>query len=405
MTGLGASSAQQAALYLAIQLEESVGRCGKHGWFGCSFITLFATRPQCFAEIFPRPKPSLNMQRNAASFTTSREVINEPHDPAHDRAEEQLMKSDATQKQPDPAHGSVEKLINTRARELVDGFKVRRALPAIGRRMVGPFIFLDQMGPEILKTGEGLDVAPHPHIGLATVTYLFKGELLHRDSLGTVQPIRPGEVNWMTAGRGITHSERTPPEMRQTGSELFGIQTWVAFPTHVEETEPAFAHHSAGELPSVEGEGKLVRLICGSLYGARSPVRTFSEMFYADAALERDARLQLPAGQEERAAYIVEGTLELLPDGGTFTAGQLLIFKPGAEIILCARGSASARLMLLGGAPLDGTRHIWWNFVSSSRERIEQAKEDWKNGRFAPVPEETESIPLPGSGPALVRYP
>lgn len=324
---------------------------------------------------------------------------------SHGYCEVQPMKSDATQKQTDPAHDAVEKLINTRARELVDGFKVRRALPAIGRRMVGPFIFLDQMGPEILKVGAGLDVAPHPHIGLATVTYLFKGELLHRDSLGTVQPIHPGEVNWMTAGRGIAHSERTPPEMRQTGSELFGIQTWVAFPTRDEEIEPAFAHHGAGDLPSLEGEGKLVRLICGSLYGARSPVRTFSEMFYADVTLERDARVQLPAGQEERAAYLVEGTLELLPDGGTFTAGQLLIFKPGAEIILRAKGSDSARLMLLGGAPLEGTRHIWWNFVSSSRERIEQAKQDWKAGRFAPVPEETEFIPLPESAPALVRYP
>ncbi|HEV7903276.1 MAG TPA: pirin family protein [Pyrinomonadaceae bacterium] len=315
------------------------------------------------------------------------------------------MKSDATQKQPDPAHGVIEKIINTRARELVDGFKVRRALPAIGRRMVGPFIFLDQMGPEILKSGAGLDVAPHPHIGLATVTYLFEGELLHRDSLGTVQTIRPGEVNWMTAGRGIAHSERTPREMRQSGSELFGIQTWVAFPTRDEEVEPAFAHHGAGELPSVEGEGKHVRLICGSLYGARSPVQTFSEMFYADVALERDARLQLPAEQEERAAYVVAGTLELLPDGETYTAGQLLIFKPGAEIIFCAKGSASARLMLLGGAPLDGTRHIWWNFVSSSRERIEQAKGDWKAGRFAPVPAETGFIPLPDFGTAVVRYP
>lgn len=315
------------------------------------------------------------------------------------------MKPDATEQQPDPPHDAVEKIINTRARELVDGFTVRRALPAIGRRMVGPFIFLDQMGPEILKSGAGLDVAPHPHIGLATVTYLFKGELLHRDSLGTVQPIRPGEVNWMTAGRGIAHSERTPPEIRQTGSELFGIQTWVAFPTRDEETEPAFAHHGAGELPSVEGEGKLVRLICGSLYGARSPVRTFSEMFYADVALERDARIQLPAEQEERAAYVIEGTIELLDGGETFSAGQLLIFKPGAEIVLRAKASASARLMLLGGAPLDGTRHVWWNFVSSSRERIGQAKRDWKAGRFAPVPEETEFIPLPESRPAVVRYP
>jgi len=316
------------------------------------------------------------------------------------------MNSDAVQKQPEPADSAIELIINTRARDLVDGFKVRRALPSRGRRMVGPFIFLDQMGPEILKAGTGLDIAPHPHIGLATVTYLFAGELLHRDSLGTVQTIRPGEVNWMTAGRGIAHSERTPQEMRRTSSELFGIQSWVAFPTRYEETEPAFAHHGAGELPVVEGEGKLMRLICGSLYGARSPVQTFSDMFYADVTLERDARIPVPGGHEERAAYVVEGTIGLIsPDGGTFDAGQLLIFKPGEEIILCATGSAATRVMLLGGASIDGPRHIWWNFVSSSKERIEQAKADWKSGRFSPVPEETEFIPLPESGPVVVQYP
>ncbi|HEX7176278.1 MAG TPA: pirin family protein [Pyrinomonadaceae bacterium] len=315
------------------------------------------------------------------------------------------MNSDAAQKQPDTAEGAVEMVIETRARDLVEGFKVRRALPSRGRRMVGPFIFLDQMGPEVLRAGKGLDVAPHPHIGLATVTYLFAGELLHRDSLGTVQPIRPGEVNWMTAGRGIAHSERTPQEMRLSSSELFGIQSWVAFPTHHEETEPAFAHHGASELPVIEGEGKLVRLICGSLYGARSPVQTFSEMFYADITLEGGARLPVPAEHEERAAYVVEGSIGLIPGGGTFHAGQLLIFKPGEEINLGAPESSPARVMLLGGEPLDGKRHIWWNFVSSSRERIEQAKEDWKAGRFSPVPEETEFIPLPETGPAVVRYP
>lgn len=271
--------------------------------------------------------------------------------------------------------------------------------------MVGPFIFLDQMGPEALRAGKGLDVAPHPHIGLATVTYLFAGELLHRDSLGTVQPIRPEEVNWMTAGRGIAHSERTPQETRQTSSELFGIQSWVAFPTRYEETEPTFAHHGANELPVVEGEGKRVRLICGSLYGSRSPVQTFSDMFYADITLGEGARLHVPIEHEERAAYVVEGSIGLIPEGGTFTAGQLLIFNPGEEIILSAGASASTRLMLLGGEPLDGQRHIWWNFVSSSRERIEQAKGDWKSGRFSPVPEETEFIPLPETGPAVVRYP
>jgi len=299
----------------------------------------------------------------------------------------------------------LEIVIVTRVREIVDGFKVRRALPSAKRRMVGPFIFLDQMGPEVLRAGRGLDVAPHPHIGLSTVTYLFEGELMHRDSLGTVQPIRPGEVNWMTAGSGIAHSERTPQEMRLSGSELFGIQSWVAIPKRYEEADPAFAHHGADELPIVEGEGKRVRLITGSLYGAQSPVHTLSEMFYADITLVEGARLSVPAEYEERAAYIVEGSVELLPDDGTYSAGQLLVFKPGAEIILRAPETSAARMMLLGGEPMDGARHIWWNFVSSSRERIEHAKEDWRTGRFAPVPEETEFIPLPGSGPAVVRYP
>lgn len=209
----------------------------------------------------------------------------------------------------------------------------------------------------------------------------------------------------MTAGRGIAHSERTPQEMRPSGSKLFGIQSWVALPQRDEETAPAFAHHAADELPVVEGEGKRVRLIAGSLYGARSPVQTRSEMFYADITLAKGARLPLPSEHEERAAYIVEGTVELSQDGGTFDAGQLLVFKPGAEIALAASESSPARLLLLGGEPMDGARHIWWNFVSSSSERIEQAKADWKAGRFEPVPEETELIPLPESGPVVVRYP
>lgn len=304
--------------------------------------------------------------------------------------------------QPNTA-GIVETVIETRARDLVDGFKVRRALPSRQRRMVGPFIFLDQMGPEILSEGRGLDVAPHPHIGLATVTYLFAGELLHRDSLGSVQPIRPGELNWMTAGRGIAHSERTPQEMRTTGGELFGIQSWVALPTQYEENEPAFAHHGANELPIMEDHGKRVRLICGSLYGARSPVRLLSDMFYAEVVLEGGARIEVPKEHEERAAYVVEGSIEISQDGEPFHAGQLIVFKPGSEIIL--HPTASARVMLLGGEPLEGRRHIWWNFVSSSPERIEQAKDDWKSGRFSPVPDETEFIPLPEGGPVVVRYP
>ena len=307
-------------------------------------------------------------------------------------------------KQQEDLPGELDLVIVTRVREIVDGFKVRRALPSARRRMVGPFIFLDQMGPEVLRPNRGLDVAPHPHIGLATVTYLFEGELLHRDGLGTIQPIRPGEVNWMTAGRGIAHSERTPPEMRRTGTELFGIQSWVAMPTKYEESDPSFAHHGTDELPVVEGEGKHARIIAGSVFGVRSPVQIMSEMFYADVTLVEGARIPVPAEHEERAAYIVDGSVELLPEGVTYNAGQLLIFKPGEEIVLQAPVT-SARLMLLGGEPLDGPRHIWWNFVSSSTERIEQAKEDWKMGRFARVPDETEFIPLPGSGPAVVRYP
>lgn len=315
------------------------------------------------------------------------------------------MNSDTARKQADAAASAVEMVIETRARDLVDGFQVRRALPSRGRRMVGPFIFLDQMGPEVLRAGKGLDVAPHPHIGLATVTYLFNGELLHRDSLGTVQPIQPGDINWMSAGRGIAHSERTPEISRLSSSELFGIQSWVAFPTRYEETEPAFVHYGAAELPFIEGEGKRARLICGSLYGACSPVQTFSDMFYADITLEENAWLHVPAEHVERAAYVVEGSIGVIPDGGTFDAGVLLVFKPGEEITLRAEASRSARLMLLGGEPLDGKRYIWWNFVSSSRERIEQAKEDWREGRFARVPEETEFIPLPETRPAVVRYP
>lgn len=297
----------------------------------------------------------------------------------------------------------IETVIETRARDLVDGFKVRRVLPSRQRRMVGPFIFLDQMGPEVLREGRGLDVAPHPHIGLATVTYLFSGELLHRDSLGSIQPIRPGELNWMTAGRGIAHSERTPQEMRAAGSDLFGIQSWVALPTQYEEAEPTFVHHAANELPIIEDHGKRVRLICGSLYGARSPVRLLSDMFYAEVMLEVDARIEVPKDYEERAAYVVEGSISI--DSEMYHAGQLIVFKPGNEIILNTPASGDARLMLLGGEPLEGRRHIWWNFVSSSPERIEQAKDDWKSGRFSPVIDETEFIPLPESGPVVVRYP
>jgi redox-sensitive bicupin YhaK (pirin superfamily) len=288
-----------------------------------------------------------------------------------------------------------EAIIVPRTRDLGDGFEVRRVLPSAERRTVGPFVFFDQLGPIVLRAGTGLDVRPHPHIGLATVTYLFDGEILHRDSLGTVQPIRPGEVNWMTAGRGIVHSERTPPELRTGGARLFGIQTWVGLPRDREESEPAFAYHAEPALPLLDGDGKRVRVIAGALYGARSPVAVLSETLYADAALAKDARVELPAEYEERAAYIVEGRIAIGSE--TFAAGRMLVFRHGNRVTLKADGPA--RLLLLGGAPLDGPRHLWWNFVSSSTERIDQAKADWREGRFPKVPGETEFIPLPEQAP------
>ncbi|MCK0511558.1 pirin family protein [Aromatoleum buckelii] len=296
---------------------------------------------------------------------------------------------------------SIETVVVPQASDLGGGFKVMRALPSVRRRMVGPFVFLDQMGPVELAGGSGLDVRPHPHIGLATVTYLFDGEILHRDSLGNVQPIRPGELNWMTAGRGIVHSERTPPELRPSGSRLAGLQAWVALPARDEDSEPAFAHHGAAELPVIDAPGLSVRLIAGEAFGTRSPVATHSPLFYADVTLAPPARLQVPIEHVERAAYIVAGSVVI--DGVTHSAGQLLVLRRGAKVVITAL--SATRLMLLGGEPPDGPRHVWWNFVSSSRERIEQAKADWRAGRFAPVPGETEFIPLPDNRPPLVRYP
>lgn len=288
---------------------------------------------------------------------------------------------------------SLEAIIVPRTRDLGNGFEVHRVLPAAQRRMVGPFVFFDHFGPTILRAGAGLDVRPHPHIGLATVTYLFDGEILHRDSLGTVQPIRPGEVNWMTAGRGIAHSERTPAELRARDSSIFGIQTWVGLPHDKEEIEPAFAHHGVKALPVIEGDRLLVRVIAGELYGKRSPVAVFAAMFYADALFAAGARLELPSGYEERAIYVVEGEGEVEIDGAVFAPGRLLVFRKGDAMAIASK--ARARLLLLGGEPMDGPRHVWWNFVSSSRERIEQAKADWREGRFAPVPGDIEAIPLP----------
>ena len=294
---------------------------------------------------------------------------------------------------PGDAHScdAIEHVIVPRARD-IGGFSVRRALPSAARQMVGPFIFFDQMGPAEFLLGQGIDVRPHPHIGLSTVTYLFDGEILHRDSLGTSQPIRPGELNLMSAGRGIVHSERTAPEVRAAGPRLFGIQAWAALPKSHEEGAPTFAHHGVDELPRIVGDGKRVRLVMGALYGERSPVPYPHDCFYAEAVLAPGAVLPLDADYDERAVFVVSGEIDIA--GDTFGAGRLLIFRPGDRISILA--TSQARLMLLGGEPMDGPRHIWWNFVSSSKDRIEAAKTDWKANRFALVPgDEIEKIPLP----------
>ena len=296
----------------------------------------------------------------------------------------------------DPAPGdayacqAIETVIVSRARDL-GGFEVRRALPSARRQMVGPFIFWDQMGPAEFVLGEGIDIRPHPHIGLATVTYLFDGEVVHRDSLGTMETIRPGALNAMSAGRGIVHSERTGQEARSTGTKLFGIQAWVALPAQHEEGDPAFAHYDETDLPVLSDHGVRVRLLAGEAFGSRSPVTSPMAMLYADVELDPGAFIPFDALYEERGLYTVSGEIEIA--GDRFGPGQLLIFKPGDRITVT--GITNARFMLLGGEPMDGPRYIWWNFVSSRKERIEQAKADWSLGRFDSVPGETEFIPLP----------
>jgi redox-sensitive bicupin YhaK (pirin superfamily) len=282
-------------------------------------------------------------------------------------------------------------LIDARVRN-VDGLAVRRLLPSVAKRLVGPFAFFDHLGPDLLAPGAGLDVRPHPHIGLATVTYLFEGAIQHRDSLGKVQVIQPGEINWMTAGRGIVHSERTPAELRREGSRIHALQLWIALPLEHEEAEPGFHHHEAQGLPSVERDGVRIRVLLGSAYGVSSPVATFSPTFYVDVALPAGAALSVPVEHEERAVYVVEGAIAC----GTQEArtGRMLVLTPGADVTL--RASSDARFVLLGGAALEGPRHIFWNFVSSSRERIEEAKRSWKERRFPSVPgDDVEFIPLP----------
>ncbi len=287
---------------------------------------------------------------------------------------------------------SPEAVLIPRAHDL-GGFEVRRALPSRERQMVGPFVFFDQMGPGEFLTGHGLDVRPHPHIGLSTVTYLFDGSIMHRDSLGTQQPITPGDVNWMTAGRGIAHSERTGAALRTHSNRLFGIQSWVALPRDAEEAEPDFAHHAAAELPVLDDAGVRLRLIAGEGWGLRAPVATRSALFYADVQLAPGASVPLPDAHEERAAYVLDGEVEVA--GDRFGPGRMLVFRAGDRLALRG-GPAGARMLLLGGAVMDGPRHLFWNFVSSRPERIEQAKADWRAGRFAPVPgDEKEFIPLP----------
>ena len=296
----------------------------------------------------------------------------------------------------DPAPGdaracdAIDLVIVPRSADL-GGFSVRRALPSTRRRMVGPFIFLDHMGPAEFRAGQGVDVRPHPHIGLATVTYLFAGEIVHRDNLGSAVAIVPSDVNWMTAGRGIAHSERTAPERRGGGEPLHGLQCWVALPAGDEEMAPAFHHVGGDKLPLVSGEGKTARVVAGNLFGARSPVATLSDTLFADVQIVAGASLPFDADTEERAIYVVSGEIEIA--GDRFAEGRLLVFKPGDRITV--KAARDARIVLVGGATADGPRHIWWNFVSSRKERIEQAKADWKAGRFAPVPGETEFIPLP----------
>ncbi|MCC6807058.1 MAG: pirin family protein [Deltaproteobacteria bacterium] len=283
-------------------------------------------------------------------------------------------------------------IIDARPRDL-GGLEVRRVLPSMARRMVGPFTFFDEMGAVELSPGQGVDVRPHPHIGLATVTYLFEGELLHRDSLGSHQLIRPGDINWMTAGRGIVHSERTPGD-RKAAARLHGLQLWVALPQAYEETTPSFHHHPGETLPVRDSDGVHLRVLAGTAYGMTSPVEILSPLFYVEALMPAGRELALPPEYEERCIYVIEGAIHTGAEGAE--AGRMLVFDPKTQVVL--RAERASRIVLLGGAPLEGKRYIDWNFVSSSKEKIEQAKRDWKDGRFPKVPgDEVEFVPLPGS--------
>ena len=283
-------------------------------------------------------------------------------------------------------------IIKGTPRDLGDGFHVSRILPSPGHRMVGPFVFFDYFGPVDFPPGKGIDVRPHPHIGLATVTYLFEGSQMHRDTLGSEQEIHPGDVNWMTAGRGIAHSERTGPEPRARGHRLHGIQSWIGLPTRDEEAQPSFQHVGSSDLPSSVHEGVELKIVTGKAYGLLSPVRVFSDIFYIDAKLEDGASLAVTDEHLERAVFVVSGQIEI--NGTTHAEGTMLVLDNGEKAVVGANGAA--RMMLLGGAPLDGPRHLWWNFVSSSKERIERAKREWTSGAFGLIPgDDKEFIPLP----------
>jgi redox-sensitive bicupin YhaK (pirin superfamily) len=271
------------------------------------------------------------------------------------------------------------------------GFEVRRLLPGHPHKMVGPFIFFDHMGPAQMAPGTGVDVRPHPHIGLATVTYLFEGCLMHRDSLGTVVRIEPGAVNWMTAGRGIAHSERSPDEERPAGPRLHGIQSWVALPQAHERADPDFSHHPKATIPLITLPGVYMHLIAGTAFGRTAPTPTFSPMFYLAVEMEPGSRLELPFEHEERGIYAISGAIDI--EGSALPARHLAVVPPNGSVHITAH--SAARVMLLGGAALDGDRHIWWNFVASSREMIDEAAARWESGGFAQVPGETERIPLP----------
>lgn len=290
----------------------------------------------------------------------------------------------------DPLDPAIDQVLEAQPR-IIDGFSVGRALPTAARRSVGPFVFVDHMGPAQLDPGRGLDVRPHPHINLATVTYLFDGEITHRDSLGNTQVISPGAINWMTAGRGIVHSERSPEAARTDGAHLHGLQLWVALPTRDEESEPRFSHHPKTTLPELSDGGVRMRVLCGRAYGAASPVPVSSPLFYVEVELAAGARLPLPSDYDERSAYVISGDVKC--GNSTLAPRTLVVFSPGKAAELYAR--EPSRLMLLGGAPLDGPRYMFWNFVSSTKERIEQAARDWKAGKFPLVPgDEKEHIPL-----------